>query len=428
LVNVATDGENYGHHHRFGDMALAYALDHIEQNKLARLTNYGEFLEKYPPTHEVEIIEKTSWSCVHGIDRWWSDCGDKTGFGDHPGWDQKWRTPLRNAFDMLRDNLAPKYEEKAHRLFNDPWAARDGYIDVILDRSEDNIDTFFDKYAVHELTKEEKATARKLLEMQRYTILMYTSDGWYFDELSRPEPVQVMQYAGRAAQLATELFGEGIEGKLLDMLEQAKSNLPGQGDGRRIFEHLVRPVMLRAKADTGSDGQRKALDSIVASALDGIEKTFRPLFEKLYPPERFTAELGGAVPRVFQLTEELIINNEFHRVVKNIPLNAAGVDDLLNATAKWQITLDSDGIAYDFKITLEKTMAGFAVDPSDAGRLKDLLAAVSLARRLPFPVDLWKVQNMFWDMKDKIYPQFSTNKEWLEDFVALGKQLSIKVR
>ena len=137
LVHVATDGESYGHHHRFGDMALAYVLDRIGASAPAQLTNYGEFLAKYPPTDEVEIVEKSSWSCAHGIDRWWSDCGCNS--GAHPGWNQAWRTPLRNALDWLRDTIAPRWEEKARALFNDPWAARDGYIDVIHDRSAENI-------------------------------------------------------------------------------------------------------------------------------------------------------------------------------------------------------------------------------------------------------------------------------------------------
>lgn len=426
LVNIATDGENYGHHHRFGDMALAYALDHIEVNKLAKLTNYGEFLEKYPPAHEVEIIEKTSWSCAHGVDRWWSDCGDKTGFGNHPDWNQKWRTPLRNAFDWLRDSLAGKYEEKARELFKDPWAARDGYIDIILDHSDDNVKSFFTQYAVRSLDEKEKTTALKLLELQRYNMMMYASDGWYFDELSRPEPVQVIQYAGRAIQLAQDLFAGGMEEIFLKILEQAKSNLPAQGDGRRIFENLVRPAMLRAQAGPSYDDQRKTLESMVESAMNDMEKSFRPLFEQLYPLERFSAELGGPVPREFQITEELIINNALHRAVKN-PIDAIKIRELLYTGARWQITLDAEGIAYDLKLNLEKMMAVFTVNPADTEKLKELLAAVTLARGLPFPVDLWKVQNIFWDVMHQVYPQFKTKKEWAEDFIVLGKLLNIRV-
>ena len=142
LVHIATDGESYGHHHRFGDMTLAYALDQIETKQLAHLTNYGEFLERHPPVFEVEIAEKTSWSCTHGIDRWWSDCGCNS--GAHPGWNQQWRTPLRNALDGLRDAVAPLWQQRAAEYFKNIWFARDSYIEVILDRSAQSTERFFD--------------------------------------------------------------------------------------------------------------------------------------------------------------------------------------------------------------------------------------------------------------------------------------------
>ncbi len=435
LVHIATDGETYGHHHRFGDMALAFALEYIEVNNLAKITNYGEFLEKYPPTHEVEIIEKTSWSCEHGVDRWWSDCGDTTGSGNHPDWNQKWRTPLRNAFDYLRDTLAGRFEDEAGKLFNDPWTARDGYIDVILDRSPQSISNFFSRYAVRELNEAERIKTLKLMELQRHAMLMYTSCGWYFDEISRPEPVQVMQYAGRVAQLAEDLFGDGIEEGFLKILEQAKSNIPAQGDGRRIYEALVKPLMNSAKASGSYDAQRKVLGETLESAVSGIEKPFRPLFERLYPPERFTAELGGPVPRAFHATEELIVNSELHRAVKSYPVDESKIRSLLDTAAKWQIKVDTEGIGYDFKINLENMIITLAANPSDTDRLKNIAAAVSLARSLPFPVDLWKVQNLFWEMKSTAYPETkqkaeqgdSQAREWVKVFTTLGTSLLIRV-
>ncbi|MGQ9571882.1 MAG: DUF3536 domain-containing protein [Dehalococcoidia bacterium] len=242
LVHIATDGETYGHHHRFGDMALAYALHHIQSNNLAQLTNYGEFLERHRPRHEVEIFENTSWSCAHGVERWRSDCGCNT--GGRPGWNQAWRAPLREALDWLRDALAPQYEEHARQLLSDPWAARNDYIDVVLDRSLENIERFLSQHAVRTLTEDEKTTAIKLLELQRHAMLMYTSCGWFFDELSGIETVQVLQYAGRAIQLAEELFGDAMESRFLELLEQAKSNIPELEDGRHIYEKFVRPAMV----------------------------------------------------------------------------------------------------------------------------------------------------------------------------------------
>jgi alpha-amylase/alpha-mannosidase (GH57 family) len=242
LVHIATDGETYGHHHRFGDMALAFALHYIESNNLARITNYGEYLEKYPPTHEVEINEKTSWSCSHGIDRWWSDCGCNT--GRNPKWNQAWRTPLRNALDWLRDTLSPKYEEEAREFLKDPWAARDNYIEVVLDRSTESVQRFLEQHRKYELNEAEIVTVLKLMELQRHAMLMYTSCGWFFDELSGIETVQVIQYAGRAIQLAQELFGDDIEQSFLGRLELAKSNIKQHGDGHRIYDKFVKPAMV----------------------------------------------------------------------------------------------------------------------------------------------------------------------------------------
>ena len=223
IIHVATDGETYGHHHRFGDMALAYALHDIETDNRAQITNYGEFLEKHPPDYYVEIIENTSWSCPHGVERWRNNCGCNA--GRNPAWNQAWRAPLREALDWLRDTLAPSYEEKARQFLNDPWLARDEYINVILNRSSQNTSEFFQKHRSHELDKEETVTALKLLELQRHAMLMYTSCGWFFDELSGIETVQVIQYAGRAVQLADELLGNGIEEDFLGRHEKARSNL-----------------------------------------------------------------------------------------------------------------------------------------------------------------------------------------------------------
>jgi alpha-amylase/alpha-mannosidase (GH57 family) len=241
LVHIATDGETYGHHHRFGDMALAYAVNFIEVSNLAQITNYGEYLEKHPPTHEVEVIENTSWSCPHGVERWRSDCGCNV--GRNKKWNQAWRAPLRQAMDWLRDKLAPKFEETADHFLKDPWAARDDYIELVLNRSPENVREFLSRHATREPDESERITILKLLELQRQAMLMYTSCGWYFDELSGIETVQAIQYAGRAVQLAGELFG-GIEPQFLERLEMAKSNIPMHGDGRRIYDKFVRPAMV----------------------------------------------------------------------------------------------------------------------------------------------------------------------------------------
>src|SRR5215468_1719551 len=243
LLHIATDGESYGHHHRFGEMALSYALEHIESNGLAKITNYGEFLSQNPPTHQVEIFENSTWSCVHGIERWKSDCGCNS--GGHSDWNQSWRAPLRSALDWLRDRLAPRYAEKTAALLKDPWEARNDYIHVILNRSPENVNRFFQKHATRSLTDAEQVEALKLLEMQRHLMLMYTSCGWFFDELSGIETVQVIHYAGRAVQLAAEISGDAnLEKAFLAELAKAKSNIPEHADGAHIYEKFVKPAIV----------------------------------------------------------------------------------------------------------------------------------------------------------------------------------------
>ena len=238
LVSIATDGETYGHHHRYGEMALSYALHHIEENGWAKLTNYGEYLAAHPPEHEVEIVENTSWSCVHGVDRWREDCGCHT--GGAPGWTQAWRAPLRQALDWLRDELAPRWEREAKIFFTDPWATRDAYIDVILDRSPERLDALLGP----ETPDADRVRALKLLELQRHAMLMYTSCGWFFNDLSGIETVQILRYAGRVVQLVEELFGTPVEPEFLRRLSQAKSNLPAAGTGRDLYQTLVRPSVV----------------------------------------------------------------------------------------------------------------------------------------------------------------------------------------
>ena len=242
LVNVATDGETYGHHHRFGDMALAYCIYSIESQGLAKMTVYGEFLEKFPPQDEVEILENTSWSCAHGVKRWCDDCGCST--GSHPGWNQKWRRPLRQAVESLSKDVSRIYEDLSKGLLSDPWSARDDYVEVVLDRTVENVEGFFRRNAAKELAGGEKVVALKLLEMTRNAMLMFTSCGWFFDDISGIETAQIMKYAARAIQLAKEAGGRDLEGNFMHMLEEAKSNDPTAGDGRAIYERAVLPKVL----------------------------------------------------------------------------------------------------------------------------------------------------------------------------------------
>ncbi|MFP5277329.1 MAG: DUF3536 domain-containing protein [Acidobacteriota bacterium] len=245
IASVATDGESYGHHHRHGEMALAYGLSLLEKDKSLKLTSYGSYLAQFPPEYECEIVENTSWSCSHGVDRWRRDCGCN---GGRPGFNQAWRAPLREALDELRDALIPLTEQEGSKYFRDVWEARDGYIQVILDRSPEAVDLFFSAHQSHALSSAKRILALELMEMQRHAQLMYTSCGWFFDDIGGIETVQIIAYAARVLQLAKDLFPEQaarLEASFLDRMALAKSADPEAGDGATIYRTCVDTRELR---------------------------------------------------------------------------------------------------------------------------------------------------------------------------------------
>src|ERR1051326_951077 len=258
IVNIATDGETYGHHHRYGEMALAYALHYIEENDLARITNYTAFLADHPPTRTVDIVERTAWSCAHGVERWRSDCGCSTG-GD-PGWNQRWREPLREALDWLRDEVADIFEKRGADVLQDPWVARDHYIDIVLDRSDECLRRFL---LAHAREGARVQTVLELLEMQRNAMLMFTSCGWFFNDVSGIETVQVLHYAARVIQLAERYTNRPIEHDFLTHLAPARSNIAERGTAKDIYEREVAPTRL--------DLRRVAAHYAVASLFDNFD-------------------------------------------------------------------------------------------------------------------------------------------------------------
>jgi alpha-amylase/alpha-mannosidase (GH57 family) len=551
LVHIATDGESYGHHHRFGDMALAYALHSIDADKSVMRTNYGEYLEQHPPTHEVEIFENTSWSCAHGVERWRSDCGCNT--GAHRGWHQAWRAPLRGTLDWLRDTIRPLYDEKGRSFFNDPWAARNVYIDVILDRSPESLNSFFTAHVPKALSDQERTTALKLLELQRHALLMYTSCGWFFDDISGIETVQIIQYAGRAAQLAREVFGDHIEGQFLEHLEHAKSNVKKYGDGRRIYEKSVKEAFLdlkdvcahyalcsifeeypehasvycytidrkarhgseagRAKLALGRaqvvseitresadlnygvlhwgdhnmncsvgvyqgeetyqsmaqgaselfergdfpavlrfmdkhfgasayslkslfrDEQRKILDMIMESTLQEAEAAYRQVYEYNAPMMRFLKELGTPAPKALYAAAEIVLNAGLRRAFEDEEFDPDAINDLLEEARGEGITLDATVLEYAFRKNLERMAELFRSNPLDLLLLKNFETAVNLVSTLPFQVNLWKIQNAYYEILQGVYVEFKGKakqgdqeaKEWIEYFKNLGEKLYVRV-
>ncbi|MEO0790364.1 MAG: DUF3536 domain-containing protein [Bacteroidota bacterium] len=219
LAHIATDGESYGHHHKQGEMALAAALDHLDKSENIHLTVYGEFLANHPPQWEVRIHENSSWSCVHGVERWRSDCGCHTGGEAH--WNQAWRGPLRDALDYVREIVVGIYEERAPTYFKDHWGARDEYIQLVLDRNSSS--DWLEKYGKSPAGTEDTSMLR-LLEMQRHAMLMYTSCGWFFNEVSGIETLQILQYALRALHLARVITGQSYETEFEERLATIPSN------------------------------------------------------------------------------------------------------------------------------------------------------------------------------------------------------------
>lgn len=278
LVHIATDGETYGHHHKSGDMALAFCLDQIDQWTDVELTNYGQFLALFPPDHEAQIIDNSSWSCVHGIERWRSNCGCNSG---KPGFTQTWRGPLREALDWLRDTLIEIFESEGQKVFPDPWKARNEYIQVINKRSEAAANMFMQEFAVPDADVNK---ALRLLEMQRHAMLMYTSCGWFFDELSGIETVQVIQYACRAVQLSKQLTDRVLEGEFLNRLEKAPSNLPAYKDGVGVYKKLVIP----SKVNLSRVGMHYAVSSIFEDEPENL-----PLFNYQATNEFFVKKEAG---------------------------------------------------------------------------------------------------------------------------------------
>jgi alpha-amylase/alpha-mannosidase (GH57 family) len=551
LVHIATDGETYGHHHRFGDMALAYALYAIDAQHRAHLTNYGAYLENYPPRHEVEIFENTSWSCIHGVERWRSDCGCNT--GAHPGWRQAWRAPLREAFDWLRDTLAPAFEQGSRPLLKDPWAARDAYIGIMLNRTRESVHSFFDEHAAKSLNDADKIAALKLLELQRHAMLMYTSCGWFYDDLSGIESVQVLQYAVRALQLARETFGNHREGQFLERLEQAKSNIKKQGDGRLVYERSVKKAMLdlkdvcahyalcslfekyperapfycytidqkayqdfesgRAKLALGRaqvtsqitresselcfavlhwgdqnincgvgdyqgeetyqamaqgaaepfdkgdfpavlrfmdkyfgssayslktlfrDEQRTILGKIMESTLQEAEAAYRQVYEYSAPMMRFLKDVGMPAPQALYAAAEIVLNAGLRRAFEDEDLDPDAIEELLEEARVEGITVDSDILEYTYRKNLERMADLFLNNPTDLTLLKKLDIAVDLVSALPFQVNLWKIQNCFYEVVQRLYAEFQRKadqgseeaREWLKHFRRLGQRLYVRV-
>ncbi len=289
IVHIATDGETYGHHHKHGDMALAFCLDFIDRTKNVRLTNYAEFAAMHAPQMEVLIHENSSWSCVHGVERWRNDCGCNS--GGKAGWNQQWRKPLREALDWLRDEATAIYEKEGSDILKDTVRARNEYINVILNCNDETIKRFLKDHCL-KVTRQNNVL--RMMEAQRNILLMYTSCGWFFDEVSGIETVQILQYACRAIQLLNQTSGKDLEEEFIRRLESAPSNIPSLGHAGNVYRRYVLP----AKTNL----QRVGMHYAVASLFEEDPENF-PIFNYTTSNEFFTRKEAGEQRLVVGVTK-----------------------------------------------------------------------------------------------------------------------------
>jgi alpha-amylase/alpha-mannosidase (GH57 family) len=300
LLTVAVDGETFGHHKKGGDEVLAAALRKLSARGDVELVNLGQALERMPPTWEAEIAEGSSWSCAHGLERWKSDCGCQA--NGQPGWKQTWRAPLRAALDLLRDELAHIFEREGAKLLRDPWEARDAFIELVLDPRRAGAEDFLKGHVARPLSEDERVTALKLLEMQRQAMLMYTSCGWFFSEISGLETVQILKYAARALQLAGEVTGRDLLPAFQARLEEAPSNLPEFANGARIFDLCVKPSV----ATMESVGAHFAISTV----FNDYVRTERMFCYEVQVKERKREQAGAATLSVSRLELRSLVTRE----------------------------------------------------------------------------------------------------------------------
>jgi len=377
LVHIATDGESYGHHHRYGEMALADCLNYIDENELATVINYGAYLEKFPPQFEAQIHENSSWSCVHGVERWRSNCGCNS--GGNPSWTQAWRAPLRETLDWLRDELIPVYEKEAAQFVKDVWAARNDYIDVLLHRNERTVNDFLRRHTIKTLSEEEKTTLLRLMEMQRHAILMFTSCGWFFDEISGIETNQILQYANRAIYYANQVSNSDLHEAFIQRLENAPSNV--YENGAASYKKNVAP----ARVDLVRVGMHFAASS---------------LFEEY--PEELGIFNYSAKSEVFERYEAG--NQKLALGITNIRSKITYSDKHFSFAVLYLGQLNIiGGISLDMdRDTFEKIADDFVL----AFRNTDLGSVISLMQT-HFGAEKFTVQQLFQDEKRKILKQIT---------------------
>jgi hypothetical protein len=515
-----------------------------------KLANYGSFLAQFPPDYECEIVDETSWSCVHGVERWRSDCGCNSG---RPGWNQAWRAPLRRAFDELRDALVPLTESETGKLFNDVWAARDAYIHVLLNRNDETVNRFFAAQQAHPLSEAERIRGLELMEMQRHAQLMFTSCGWFFDDIGGIESTQVIAYAARVLQLAGQVFGEKaaqLESAFLARMAEAHSNDPKAGDGAQIYkkcvdskelqleqvaahyaissvfssfadetdlycfhvrrisydiytsgrgrlalgrahiaslitghaqsfsfavlhfgdqnitaavkayndadastfdafaaeaaEHVQRadfPEVIRlldryyGHADYSltslfTDEQRRIVQVILNSTLWDIENSLTSIYQDHASLLHYLSQAGLPKPPALNLAASFAINAGLRRVLDADPIDQAQLRSYLSLAKADQVVLDTATLSYNADRRMKRAMLELHMSKGSLEMLDRALALAHILAELPFEVNLWQAQNIWYEIlrgstQSLTVLEADDLPRWDEDFDELGKCLSI---
>lgn len=372
LVHIATDGETYGHHHKHGDMALAFCIDYIEKNGEVKLTNYAAFLAKHQPVYEAQIHENSSWSCVHGVERWRNDCGCNS--GGKPNWNQKWRKPLRETLDWLRDELAKIYERETSKFLKDSWAAREDYINVILRRDDDSIRKFVKDHCIAPV---ELNTVLRLMEVQRNAMLMYTSCGWFFDEVSGIETTQIMQYACRAMQLTSQISDFDLELEFRKRLETVPSNVPGLENGANIYTKYVLPSKINL--------QRVGMHYAIASLFEEDPESF-PVFNYTTSNEIFIRKEAGQQKMVLAVTKVKSNVTRSERKFAFAVIHLGGHNIIGNIS----LEMEEEKFA---------SMQARMVSAFDDGRLADIIGLMQTY----FGPEKFSIWQLFQDEKRKVF-------------------------
>jgi alpha-amylase/alpha-mannosidase (GH57 family) len=541
LSHIATDGETYGHHHKHGDMALAFCLDYIERNSKVKLTNYAQFLSLRAPAFEAQIHERSSWSCVHGVERWRNDCGCNT--GGKPSWNQRWRKPLRDALDWLRDELEKIFVREASPILKDPWVARDEYISVILRRNDETIKKFLRDHCSQTV---DPSQVLRLMEVQRNAMLMYTSCGWFFDEVSGIETTQIMQYACRAMQLVSQISEVNLELEFRKRLEEIPSNVPSLGNASHVYSKFVLPskinlqrvgmhyavasifeedlesfpvfnystaneIFIRKEAGEQKlvlgvtkvksnvtrsekkfafaviymgkhniignisldmeeerfasmqarmiaafeearlgdviglmqtyfgpekytiwqlfqDEKRKVFNFITYQSMLDLEDSLRRIYNRDYPLVMALANNGIPIPNAYRTSFEYILNADLIKCFQTEKINIRIVERVMTELVKWDLRIE-DPVKVERMAgeSIFKELKRLAAERESLKRIERLNRLFPLLERFSLRPNLYRSQNLYFEISKDNHDNDSRSPEWLKQFTLLGENMGVKV-